>query len=597
MRYSTILKKSSFRDIIWLYKVISKKSKIKLLKLVVLMIFCAIAELISISAVVPFLALLINKNQISDFYFVQYLMNLIKIDNPIIGAGLILIISNIITPFLRLYNLKKGGLITAEIGSELSYLLYKINLNQPYSEYIKFNSSTLISAANLDIGRIVLILSSLNNVITSFFISLFIIVNLIFINSSIALSSLVIFGICYVFIGNLTKQRLNKNSKVVADSSLKQVSLIQEIFGSIKEVLLYQYQDIYLKEYLKVDKPMRKLGAENIFLSSFPKFILESAGLIFITLIAIWQSSRNVDSSSLFPLLGIFAISAQRLLPSFQQIFIGWSTINANQANLKRVKKLINKKTLEFNKFKNIKKLDFQKNLVFKNVFFSYKKNNYIFSDLNFNINKGEKIGLIGNTGAGKSTLINMIMGFLYPNHGQIFVDNNLINATSKIELLKKWQKNIAYVPQNIYLKDSSFIENIAFGINKENIDLQRVFEVSTKAEIKKFIDKTEKGFFTKVGERGILLSGGQAQRIAISRALYRKSNFLILDEATSALDNITEEKIINSIFSLGNDLTLIMIAHRLTTLRFCDRIFIIQKNNLEEISYQDITKFTNKII
>ena len=225
------------------------------------------------------------------------------------------------------------------------------------------------------------------------------------------------------------------------------------------------------------------------------------------------------------------------------------------------------------------------------------KKNNYIFSDLNFNINKGEKIGLIGNTGAGKSTLINMIMGFLYPNHGQIFVDNNLINATSKIELLKKWQKNIAYVPQNIYLKDSSFIENIAFGINKENIDLQRVFEVSTKAEIKKFIDKTEKGFFTKVGERGILLSGGQAQRIAISRALYRKSNFLILDEATSALDNITEEKIINSIFSLGNDLTLIMIAHRLTTLRFCDRIFIIQKNNLEEISYQDITKFTNKII
>ena len=265
-------------------------------------------------------------------------------------------------------------MITAEIGSELSYLLYKINLNQPYSEYIKFNSSTLISAANLDIGRIVLILSSLNNVITSFFISLFIIVNLIFINSSIALSSLVIFGICYVFIGNLTKQRLNKNSKVVADSSLKQVSLIQEIFGSIKEVLLYQYQDIYLKEYLKVDKPMRKLGAENIFLSSFPKFILESAGLIFITLIAIWQSSRNVDSSSLFPLLGIFAISAQRLLPSFQQIFIGWSTINANQANLKRVKKLINKKTLEFNKFKNIKKLDFQKNLVFKNVFFSYKK-------------------------------------------------------------------------------------------------------------------------------------------------------------------------------------------------------------------------------
>ena len=597
MRFSTILKNLSFRDIFWLYKVISNKSKIKLLKLILLMMLCALAELISISAVVPFLALLINKNQITDFVFVQYLISITKIDNPIIVAGVILIVSNIITPFLRLYNLKKGGYITAEIGSELSYLLYKINLNQPYSEYIKFNSSTLISAANLDIGRIVLILSSINNMITSFFISLFIIINLIFINIYIALSSLFIFGGCYVFIGNLTKKRLTRNSKIVAESSLKQVSLIQEIFGSIREVLLYQYQDNYLNDYLKVDKPIRKLGAENIFLSSFPKFILESTGLIFITLVAIVLSSRNLDSSSIFPLLGIFAISAQRLLPSFQQIFIGWSTIRANQANLERVKNLINKKTLEFNEFKNIKKLDFQNDLVFKDVFFSYEKNNFIFSDLNFHINKGEKIGLIGNTGVGKSTLINMIMGFLYPNHGQIIVDNNLINEPTNIDRLRKWQKNIAYVPQNIYLKDSSFMENIAFGIEKEKIDFKRVLEVSKKAEIKNFIEKTEKGFFTKVGERGILLSGGQAQRIAISRALYRNANFLILDEATSALDNNTEKKIIDSIYSLDNDLTLIMIAHRLTTLRYCDRIFIIKKNNLEEISYKDISKFMNRII
>jgi len=477
-----------------------------------------------------------------------------------------------------------------------AYIYNKTNINQPYGEYIKLNSSNLISAASIDIGRVVQIMSNINNMITGIFISIFIISNLLIINSKIALSSLIIFGSCYFLIGSFTKSRLVRNSKIVTENNVKLVNLIQDIFGSIREVILYQYQDVSLKEYISVDKPMRKYGAENIFIASFPKYILESAGLIFITLIAILLSSASSDNSSIFPLLGVFAISAQRLLPALQQIYVGWSTVKGYQASLIKIKKLVLKKIINYEKYQNNQKLLFTKQISFRNISYRYSiKDEFIFKDLNFEIFKGEKIGLIGSTGAGKSTLINMAMGFLPPSKGQICIDDKLISDISEINNLREWQKLIAYVPQNIYLKDGSFIENIAFGIKKEEVNLAMVMKAAKKAQIKDFIESTENGFNSNVGERGILLSGGQAQRIAIARALYRESKILILDEATSALDVSTEKQIIKSIFLLEKKLTLIMITHRLSTLKFFDRILLIKSGKLETISYKKAMEIMNK--
>ncbi len=592
LRDFLFFKSITYKNFIWLYRNISKRNKLRLLKLIFLMILSAISEVISITAIIPFLSLIIDPENIEKFYILNNFFEYLDIENKVFGAGLLLIIANIVTPFLRLLNIKKSGQITAEIGSDFSYKLYKINLNQNYSEYVKENSSSLISAANSDIGRVVLSLSGINAMITGFFIAFFILINLFFINKFIAIYSLFIFSSSYLIIAQLTKKRLLINSKIVAKNIKRQINLIQEIFGSIREVLLYGIQDNYLENYIKIDFPMRKLGAENLFLASFPKYILESIGIIFIVFISLSIYNSGKNSLEIIPIVGIFALSAQRLLPSLQMIYSGWSTVKGNQSNLERVKSLISKKVPSENKFSTSQYLDFKNKICFQNVNFKFNESsNYIFKNLNFEIFKGESIGIVGETGTGKSTMLNMLMGFLYPNEGNIYVDNKKIAPGRYIQNLKMWQKLIAYVPQNIYLKDSSFIENIAFGIEVKNIDLEKVKKVAQESQIIEYIESTKLGFNNNVGERGVLLSGGQAQRLALARALYRDSKILILDEATSALDTNTEKKIIKSIFSLEKDITLIMIAHRLSSLKYCDRIFSLENKQLKEIKYESLIK------
>ena len=585
--------KSSLKDLIWLYLTISRKNKIRLSKLFFLIIFSAIIEVLSISLVAPFLGLLIDSDSINKYPLINNFSSFFYFKDPLLLASFFLIFTNILSPFVRLYNLKKGGEITADIGSEFSYKVFSKNLYQPYIEYLNENSSSLISAANVDIGRVVIVLTAINSMTTGLFSLLFIISNLFFINFNIAIICILIFTFCYLFIGILTRKRLLRNSQIVSEGSKKQVQLIQDIFGSLREIILYKSQNLYLRNYLEIDKPIRSLGAENIFLSSFPKYILESVGIISIISISIIFYLSEQNKNYIFPLLGVIAISAQRILPAFQQMYVGWATVKGNGAHLKRVKKLISKESLDI-EAENLNSKYFLKKIIkFKNVNFKYsKKDKFIFKDLNLTIKKGEKIGLVGPTGQGKSTFINILMGFLYPLSGKIMIDDFVIDGYQNIKNLKIWQSCIAYVPQNIYLKDSSFIDNIAFDLNYKKLNLEKIYEVSRIAKIKNFIEKTNKGFYTNVGERGVLLSGGQIQRIAIARALYREKSILILDEATSALDISTETEIINSISS-KKDLTLIMIAHRLNTLKDCDRIFNFLDNKIEEINYEELISKT----
>ena len=239
----------------------------------------------------------------------------------------------------------------------------------------------------------------------------------------------------------------------------------------------------------------------------------------------------------------------------------------------------------------SIKSYLFKNKFELKNISFCYPNEKPLFSNLNLEIKKGEKIGLIGKTGCGKSTLTSIILGLLEPNNGEIFLDGKLINNLKIRRNLIKWQKCIGYVPQKIYLQNKSFAENIAFGINKKEIDFQRVIYAAKYSEIDKFIEKTKFGYQTNIGERGIQLSGGQIQRIAIARAIYRKPQILFLDEATSALDINTEEKIINNIFKDDIGYTIFLISHRLQTLKQCDKIYLFNKQILQNVSFKELDK------
>jgi ATP-binding cassette subfamily B protein len=291
--------------------------------------------------------------------------------------------------------------------------------------------------------------------------------------------------------------------------------------------------------------------------------------------------------TTVIPILGALALGAQRLLPALQQVYSSYSTIRGVEVSLKDVLDLLNQPLPEYVGQPPSALIPFEREIQLKNLSFGYTKDtSLVLKNINLCIAKGERIGFMGVTGSGKSTLLDIVMGLLQPTDGKLTIDQKPINSQNR----RAWQAHIAHVPQNVYLSDSTIEENIAFGVSKEKIDRQRVKKAAKQAQIGELIEEWKDGYQTLVGERGIRLSGGQRQRISIARALYKKADVLIFDEATSALDNETEQAVMEAIKGLGEKLTILIIAHRLTTLKGCDRVVKLNKDHSLHVgSYQDM--------
>ncbi len=594
MMVSNLSKKNSQENIIsllkWLYKFISRKNKIKLLNLLLLMLVCGFSEVVAISSVIPFLNMLADPEKVNNYIFLSYLMEFTNFYRPIVISGFLLILANVLNLCLRLLNIKKINQVTAQLGNELSFSLFSNTIYKPYNYHLSLNSSLIITAVLEDIQRTIVVLSAVNQIITGLIISSFIITTLIIIDFRVASISIIVFGISYIFVGKGANKKLVSNSFQITKAASDQIRIVQETLDSIKEVILYSNQKIALTEYNNKDKPLRKLRAENNFITIYPKFVLEALGIIFISVLGIIFSFDIENNMLAITSLGIFALASQKLLPSMQLIYSSYAVIKGHKASVQRVKNLLISN--KFNKENiSVKGYLFKEKFELKNISFCYPNEKPLLSNLNLEIKKGDKIGLIGRTGCGKSTLTSILLGLLEPNNGEIFLDGKLISSLKNKRNLIKWQKSIGYVPQKIYLQNKSFAENIAFGINKKEIDLQRVINAAKFSEINKFIEKTKFGYETNVGERGIQLSGGQIQRIAIARAIYRKPQILFLDEATSALDINTEEKIINNLFKDDIGYTVFLISHRLKTLKHCDRIYYFKNQNIQNVSFEELDK------
>ena len=305
------------------------------------------------------------------------------------------------------------------------------------------------------------------------------------------------------------------------------------------------------------------------------------AGLAFV------MTQQENGMVAAIPILGALALGAQRLLPALQQAYSAYSTIKGSNSSFEDVLNLLDQSLPEYADQILPKPIPFKKEIKLKNLNFRYtKKSPWVLKNINISLEKGSRIGFIGVTGSGKSTLLDIIMGLLLPTNGELIVDQQAIDDLNR----RAWQAHIAHVPQNIYLSDGSIEENIAFGVSKEQIDYQRVKKSAQQAQISELIDEWKDGYQTFVGERGVRLSGGQRQRIGIARALYKKANILIFDEATSALDNETEREVMEAIEGLGKEITVLIIAHRLTTLKGCDKIVKLDKNYITHVgSYQEM--------
>ena len=368
------------------------------------------------------------------------------------------------------------------------------------------------------------------------------------------------------------RRELRRNGQKIAEASSQQLKALQEGLGAIRDVLLDGTQPTYLDIYRQADRPQRQLGAKNAYIGTFPRYALEALGMVAIALVGGALVLQRGSGAAVIPLLGALALGAQRLLPALQQIYRGWASLKGANAAIQSVLTMLNQPLPPL--VQVAEPLPLREGICLAGVHFRYGPDQpEVLRGVNLEISRGQRIGLIGSTGSGKSTTVDLLMGLLVPTAGRLLVDGEDLHDSSHPERLVAWWGAIAHVPQNIYLADSSIAENIAFGVPRHQIDQARVKQAAAQAQIASFIEETPEGYDAFVGERGIRLSGGQRQRIGIARALYKHARVLVLDEATSALDLATEQALMAEVNQLSKDLTIVMIAHRLSTVKSCDLV------------------------
>jgi len=568
-----------------LYVHFSKRRRWQLFGLLLVMLASGVAEIFSLASVLPFLGVLTNPELLWGVTTIRNLAGLIGIQQPsqlLIPFILLFGIVTLMAASVRLMNLWLNERLAAAIGSDLSCETYRRSLYQPYSVHVGRNSTSVILASTTQITETVEVIKNILQLTTSSVVAVGLFSALMVINLQLSLIIVVVFGFAYGVLTFSTKQRLHENSVVMARASQRQLKALQEGLGAIRDVILDSSQPLYLDIYRQEDLPLRLKKAESVFLGAFPRFALEALGMLVIALMALLLTWQGVNSMQVIALIGTFALGFQRLLPALQQLYASLALIRTYRAAVNDVLGMLNqqisKQSLQATGFQ----LYIESNLEIQQLSYGFSSNkSFVLEDIGFEIHRGERIGIIGTTGSGKSTLVDIIMGLLEPTSGRILVNGLDLHDTDHPERLQAWRSTISHVPQTIYLSDCSIAENIAFGLPKNQIDMKRVRYVAEIAKVSSFIESMPEEYFSQVGERGIKLSGGQCQRIGIARALYKHTKLLVLDEATSALDTITEQAVMKSLNQLSTDLTVVMIAHRLSTIESCDRLIKLESGHV----------------
>ncbi len=577
MHLETTKNKSIIYLISKIYSFISKKRKLGLKILLLTQILSGLFEFLTIGSVVPFLYLINNPEVIYNYPLLAKVITISKITNSYkltLLFSFIFISLVLISGFVKTFNVWFSYRLSALIGADLSHNIFKKKLNQPFEIQITENSSKTINEISGCLNRVVLGLQFFLQVVSNIVLTFFITLALLVIASRVTIIGFLVILISYFVIGFFVKKELSITGNKIVIYSENQVKAIQEGLGSIRDLTLSGNADVLLKDYSKIIIPLWLANAKTRFLSVFPRYFLESFGLIFIAALGILNVSQG-NSSLFIPTIGSIALGIQKLLPSMQQLYNQWSILQSYTSDFEIIIKGLSLKLVSLKSYKNV---IFKNNITINKVHFKYPNNFEAVSNFNLIIKKGESIGFIGTTGSGKSTIVDLIMGLLKPSKGKIFIDNKDLYENKK-SILISWRKSIAHVPQLIYLTDNSFMANIAFGIPLEEINIELVKKAAKKSLIHDYIESTKDGYYTKVGERGVNLSGGQRQRVGIARAIYKILNFqvnlLVLDEATNALDIKTELEIMNNIQKMKN-LTKLIISHNNKSLSFCNRIIKI---------------------
>jgi len=565
----------------WSYLTTRRKRQLGVL--LILMVLASFAEVVSLGTVLPFLGVLTQPDRLFHHSSLQPALHWLNIATPeqlLFPVTVVFIVAALLAGGMRLLLLYVSTRLSFAIGADFSYQIYRRTLYQPYSVHVSRNSSEVISGVTGKASAVVgYFLTPVLTLISSVVMLLAIMGALLAIDPWMSLAALIGFSTIYGVVILTTRKKLLIYSERMSVESTRVVKVLQEGLGGIRDVLIDGAQEAYCQQYHRADVPLRHAHAGSVIIGGSPRYAAEALGMALIAVLAYAMSQQTGGVAGAITLLAVLALGAQRLLPILQQGYTSFVLLKTGRHSLNDALMLLAQPINPAVYGNGHSSLPFRESIELRGLGFRYgARAPQVLRDLRLIIPRGSRVGFIGATGSGKSTLLDLIMGLLDPTEGQILIDGVPLEPATQ----RAWQHRLAHVPQSIFLSDASIAENIAFGLRQDQIDLGRVRRAAQQAQVADYIESLPLQYLTQVGERGVRLSGGQRQRIGIARALYKHAEVIIFDEATSALDNATERAVMDAVDDLGDDLTILMIAHRLTTLQRCDLIYELHHGKIQ---------------
>lgn len=558
---------------------ITKRQRKGLVILTLLLFVGMILEVFGLGILIPALSIILEPEMVEKTPLISSIRNYFsEFSNQnfiFLFLGIIVIVYFVKSLFIIFLTYKQNRFLT-NITAYTSNNLFSIYLSQPYNFHLSRNASELIKNIQIEINHFYIFLLSLITILIEVGFIFSVLATLIYIEPFGAICIGIFYGLLSVLFLQFTKRKLKAwgSSREDFDNQVSKIAL--EGLGGIKDLLILGKTTLFIEEFSKKNYLKARLNANQATVSQMPRFYLELISVVGLVSFIITLLLQGKDTTSLISILGVFVAATFRMIPSLNRVVSAIQTMKFFLPSVDIIYKEINSYTQVETFESSLENFKFQSEIEFRKVNFSFSDKSIVLKNINLKINKGQTIGIIGESGSGKSTLVDVLIGLHKPTSGEIFIDGN-----KDFQLKKSWRNKIGYVSQSIYLTDDTIKNNIAFGVSEDKINIARIKQLIKGVQLDEFIKTLELGIDTKVGERGVQLSGGQRQRVGIARALYNQPEILVLDEATSALDSETEKEVMESINNLKGKKTIIMIAHRISTLIKADIIYEVKNNQI----------------